>query len=154
ARGARARAARSPPPATGLTPRPATGRPVLSQRRPSWRRPQTPHLPGTLQLVSSTAATMPMAWFARPDASLAGTRQQPAGQQPSRDPAARAMPRRALARTRRQSYRLRDARSRSRAAAWPRAGQPAPEEEIIVTTGTPHAGPAARQARAAATAPA
>src|SRR5215469_16151754 len=55
-------------------------------------------------------------------------------------------------RQRRQSYRLRDARSRSRAAAWPQAGQPAPEEEIIVTTGTPHAGPAARQARAATTA--
>src|SRR5215471_3317593 len=34
----------------------------------------------------------------------------------------------------------------------PRPGQPAPEEEITVTTGTPHAGPAARQARAATTA--
>jgi hypothetical protein len=28
---------------------------------------------GTLQLVSSTAPTMPMGWFAGPDASLAGT---------------------------------------------------------------------------------
>jgi len=28
---------------------------------------------GTLQLVSSTAATTPMAWFAGADASLAGT---------------------------------------------------------------------------------
>src|SRR5262249_16543569 len=32
--------------------------------------------------------------------------------------------------------------SRCRAAAWPQAGQPAPEEEIIVTAGTPQAGPA------------
>jgi len=31
------------------------------------------YLPGTLQLVSSTAATIPMGWFAGPDASLAGT---------------------------------------------------------------------------------
>src|SRR5215472_730244 len=64
-------------------------------------------------------------------------------------PARRAIPRRRRSCTRRQSYRLRDARSRSPAAAWPQAGQPAPEEEIVVTTGTPHAGPAARQARAA-----
>jgi hypothetical protein len=28
---------------------------------------------GTLQLVSSTPATMPMGWYAGPDASLAGT---------------------------------------------------------------------------------
>jgi MFS family permease len=34
----------------------------------------------------------------------------------------------------------------------PRPASPVPEEEIIVTAGTPHAGPAARQARAAATA--
>jgi hypothetical protein len=46
---------------------------------------------------------------------------------------------------------LRDARSRSPAAAWPQAGQTAPEE-ITVTAGTPHAGPAARQARPATTA--
>jgi hypothetical protein len=30
-------------------------------------------LPGTVPLVSSTAATTPMGWFARPDASLADT---------------------------------------------------------------------------------
>jgi len=46
-------------------------------RRCPWCRPQIPapdpRLPGTLQLVSSTAATMPMAWFTGPDASLAGT---------------------------------------------------------------------------------
>jgi hypothetical protein len=47
---------------------------------------------------------------------------------------------------------LRDARSRSRKAARSQAGQPAPEDEIIVTTRTPEAGPAARQARAATTA--
>src|SRR5262249_37076932 len=55
----------------------ATGRPVLSQRWPSWCRPRIPAprspLPGTVQLVSSTAATTPMGWFAGPDASLAGT---------------------------------------------------------------------------------
>jgi hypothetical protein len=58
----------------------------------------------------------------------------------------------AYPRKRPQWHRLRDARSHSRAAAWPQAGPPVPEEEIIVTAGTPHAGPAARQARAAATA--
>ena len=63
---------------TGLTPSPrATDHPVLSQCRPSWCQPQVPapHSPpaGTVQLVSSTAATTPMAWYARPDASLAGT---------------------------------------------------------------------------------
>ena len=39
--------------------------------------PQIPaprsRLPGTLLLVSPAAATMPMGWFAGPDASLAGT---------------------------------------------------------------------------------
>src|SRR5215471_17567619 len=71
------------------------------------------------------------------------------GQQPRCAPACRATPRRRPARKRPQSHRLRDARSRSRAAAWPQAGQPAPEEEITVTTETPHAGPAARQPRPA-----
>src|SRR5215470_17092282 len=92
-----------------------------------------------------------MVWFAGPDASLAGTGQPPSGQQPRCAPARRPPPRRSLSRKRPQSHRLRDARSRSRAAAWPQAGQPAPEEEIIVTAGTPHAGSAARQARAATT---
>src|SRR5262249_50728694 len=86
----------------------------------------------------------------RPRSPVPGSR--PRGQQTRCAPARRPPPRRGLSRKRRQSYRLRDARSRSRAAAWPQAGQPAPEEEITVTTGTPHAGPAARQARAAATA--
>src|SRR5215470_10416561 len=93
-----------------------------------------------------------MVWFAGPDASLAGTGQPPSGQQPRCAPARRPPPRRSLSRKWPQSHRLRDARSRSRAAAWPWAGQPAPEEEIIMTTGTPHAGLAARQARAATTA--
>src|SRR5215468_7849231 len=85
-----------------------------------------------------------------PASPVPGSR--PRGQQTRCAPARRPPPRRSLSRKRRQSYRLRDARSRSRAAAWPQAGQPAPEEEIIVTTGIPHAGPAARQARAATTA--
>jgi hypothetical protein len=42
-----------------------------------WRRPRIPaprsRLPGTLPLVSPAAATMPMGWFAGPDASLADT---------------------------------------------------------------------------------
>src|SRR5215813_2772942 len=82
-----------------------------------------------------------------PTSPVPGSR--PRGQQPRCAPARRPPPRRSLSRKRRQSYRLRDARSRSRAAAWPQAGQPAPEEEIIVTAGTPHGGPAARQAREA-----
>src|SRR5215472_17108364 len=158
-RGARARTARSPPPATGLTPPPWGHHPSRPQPAPAVvvpaADPRTALAPaGPLQLAGPTAATTPTAWFAGPDASLAGTGQPPAGQQPRCAPACRATPRRRPSRTRPQSHRLRDARSRSRAAAWPQAGQPAPEEEIIVTTGTPHAGPAARQARAATTAPA
>src|SRR5262249_35012426 len=134
-------------PATGWPPRTCAG-----TASPAWAGRRSPAPPGTLQRVSSTAATMPMAWFAGPNASLAGTGQPAPGQQPRCAPACRALPRRRPSRTRRQSHWLRDARSRSRAAAWPQAGQPAPEQEIIVTTGTPDAGPAARQARAAATA--
>jgi EmrB/QacA subfamily drug resistance transporter len=49
---------------------------------------------------------------------------------------------------------LRDARSRSRVAAWPQAGQPALKKEIIVATQTPDIGPAAVHAGAAPAAPA
>jgi EmrB/QacA subfamily drug resistance transporter len=47
---------------------------------------------------------------------------------------------------------LRDARSRSRAAAWPDTGKPSPKEEILVPDGTPQAGVAAPRGQAAATA--
>ena len=40
-----------------------------------------------------------------------------------------------------QSHRQGDARSPRRTAAWPHAGQPVPEEEIIWPAGTPQAGP-------------
>ena len=49
---------------------------------PAAIRPPRSRPPGTVQLVSSTAATMPMARFAGPDASLAGTGSRPRASSP------------------------------------------------------------------------
>jgi hypothetical protein len=149
-RGARARSARSPPPATGLTPRPGPPA-VRPQRAPAVVAPTAD--PG----IALTPAGHRVAGELHRSNDAGGLvrragcppcryRVATPGQQPRCAPACRATPRRRPSRKRRQSHRLRDARSRSRAAAWPQAGQPAPEEEIVVTAGTPHARPAARQA--------